>query len=74
VPAGNTFTLTETTATDVVIERVASCTSGSCLSYVDFTETFTVTNTDLTAMTLYLIVEGYSSSGGPVSLVITNAP
>ncbi len=72
VPPGNTFTLTETTGTDVVIERLATCSSGSCLDYWDFTESASIANTGLSTLTVTLLVEGYSSSGGPVSLVITN--
>jgi hypothetical protein len=74
VQAGHTFRLEETTSTDVVIERVASCSSTSCIDYWDFTEIFTYPNTTGSPVTLYVIVEAYFSSGGPVSLTINNAP
>jgi cysteine-rich repeat protein len=75
VPAGNTFTLRETSSTDVVIHRVASCASTTCLWSSDLNETFTYANTSGSSAVLHLVVERYfSGSEDPIVVSITNAP
>jgi cysteine-rich repeat protein len=73
VPSGNTFTLRETSSTDVVIHRVASCPSTTCLWSSDTPETFTYSNTSGSSVVLHLVVERYfSGSEDPVVVSITN--
>jgi len=73
VPGGNTFTLRETSSTDVVIHRVSSCASASCLWSSDTPETFTYSNSSSSSVVLYLAVERYfSGSEGPIAVSVTN--
>ena len=72
VGVGTTFTITETSGTDVVLERLASCGAASCAEYQDTTESISFTNTGLATATAYVVVESYSESGGGVSLTFTH--
>ncbi|MFH1436908.1 MAG: hypothetical protein ABIJ56_14465 [Pseudomonadota bacterium] len=72
---GHTFTMTETSATDTVLHRVASCGSTTCTWSSDMPESGSFTNTSGSPEVLYLIVEHYASgSAGDVAVTVTNGP
>jgi hypothetical protein len=73
VAAGDLLTIEETSYTDVVIERVSSCASTSCLDYTDSPESMEYLNDSGSDVTLLLVVEAYyASETGSVSLELTN--
>jgi hypothetical protein len=74
VAAGDTFTLENTSWTDVVLHRVGGCGESTCSWSSDYTEHFSYTNTSGAPETVFLIVEKYSGSTGDVTLDITNGP
>jgi hypothetical protein len=74
VADGNTLTVTETSGTDVVLHRLDSCTTTTCLDSSDSPETLALTNTSGSTAVVYVVVERRSGTGGAIALTITNAP
>jgi hypothetical protein len=75
VPASTALSLRETSVTDVVLERVASCTATSCLGYADTPETLNYTNSGGAAVTVYFVIERYSAGAtGPLVVEVTLTP
>jgi hypothetical protein len=73
VPGSNTFTMTETSGTNVVIDRLGSCTT-TCAAGTDSPETLAYTNTTLTPQTVYYVLEHRSGTGTSIALDISNVP
>jgi hypothetical protein len=73
VADGSTFTISETSGTNVVIDRLGSCTT-SCLAGTDSPETLSYTNTTGSAETVYTVVEYRAGTATAIALSISNAP
>lgn len=73
VPDGNTFTVTETSGTNVVLDRLGSCTS-TCLAGTDSPETLSYTNATGSVETVYTVVEHRSGTSTTIALDISNVP
>jgi hypothetical protein len=74
VAAGNTFTIEETTGTNVTVQQTASCVTTSCVDYATSPERIIYTNSSGSDETLYFAIERYGSSTGSWSVTVTNVP
>ena len=74
VAPGSTFTISETTSSNVTVQRVASCGVTACLENATSPETIAFTNSTGSPTTVYFAIEGYSTSSDPWSVTVTNVP
>ncbi len=75
VEDGHVFSITETTGTDVVLHRIGTCPSTTCTAYSDEPEKLEYFNTTGAPLTLFVVVERYSTGAtGSVAVTVTNGP
>jgi hypothetical protein len=75
IPAGNVFTISETSTTDVVLQAALSCPTTTCWDYTDTPEAFEIYNDTGAPATMWFAVEKYySGSTGALTLTTSNVP
>jgi hypothetical protein len=75
VPSGNLFKVSETSSSNVTLQLISTCPSTTCFASETSPEEISYLNTTGSPMTLYLVVESYSSaSTGSVDIDISNTP